>query len=474
MVVLHELGFSPFEWSMSDRVSGAPMEFIIRLDCWGTVDAAKFAEAILQELKRQPLLQANATVGSTHRESYWRPASNCTPEIQWCEGNPDHSSGFPEDFAPIDLENEIGFRFYGWRFRVNDQPRTVMKFVYHHACCDGKGGLGFAEHTFHRYQCLLDEKNASRDDSLAIDEQKILNRNLPAVSNLSFFSRVWRAVVVRPQRAGNMLLSKPRLFAESTSMAGGDDAGIFTEPPKQCTTEFSEDETKRIGAYAKTLSTTTNTILAGELFHVLHGHLEGSSDPNNKRNLRILLPFSLRDERHLRMPAANCVSMAYMEVGEKFLRDNNPDNRVLVAELARQINFIRRWNLQYSWIESLDLYARFLPLVRFFKFGKKGRSRNMAPIATTVMTNLGSVFSGSELVDSQGELAVEGLVVKSVHVLPPCNGSTIVNFSINFYGNRLTLDAAYLPSLLAQETANGLLGEWRRRILDSVTAIAQL
>ena len=92
----------------------------------------------------------------------------------------------------------------------------------------------------------------------------------------------------------------------------------------------------------------------------------------------------------------------------------------------------------------------------------------MAPIATTVMTNLGRVFSEGELI-SNGELSVKDLVVESVHVLPPCSSNIVVNFSVNFYGNRLTLDASYLGSELAQKAAESLLGSWKRRILDSAT-----
>ena len=57
MNILNQLGLSPFEWTMSDKISASPMEFVVRLDCVGNVDATKFTDAILAELKRQPLLQ---------------------------------------------------------------------------------------------------------------------------------------------------------------------------------------------------------------------------------------------------------------------------------------------------------------------------------------------------------------------------------------------------------------------------------
>ena len=160
--------------------------------------------------------------------------------------------------------------------------------------------------------------------------------------------------------------------------------------------------------------------------------------------------------------------MVYLEANEKLLEADSRDDPVLVSDLVRQMSFIRRWNLQYSWIESIDFYAKAWPVINLFKFRSKNRLGNMAPIATTVMTNLGRSFSNSDLINSEGEMAAQSLVVKSVHVAPPCNKTVVVNFSVNFYGNRLTLDVNYLPALLTQETAERILESWKRRILDSL------
>jgi len=483
MSVLNKLALSPFEWSMSDRISASPMEFVVRLDCVGIVDVAKFLEAILAELKRQPILQANTTVGQTHRESFWRAASNCTPEVRWYEGNPGEGSGFPGDFVPIDLENEIGFRFYGWRFPVDGQPQVVMKFVYHHACCDGKGGIGFVDNVLHRYQSLLAGESASPSDLTPVDSQQIFSRNLPAANKLGVIARIWRALVIRPRRVGSLLLSKPRVFAENIEAANSSDKEIFADPPRKCSTELSVDETKQLGAFAKERSASSNTVLARELFHVLNDYFKGDSNKNNSessatagvvpsssnRDFRMLIPFSLRDERHAQMPAVNCVSMAYLETNEKVLTADSEGDPVLLFDLVRQVKFIRRWNLQYSWIESIDSYSKIWPLIWLFRFRRKGRAGNLAPVATTVMTNLGRAFVGSSLLNSEGEIEVNSMTVKSVHVAPPCNATVVINFSINFYGNRLPLDANYLPSKISQATAEGLLRLWKCRMLAAVS-----
>lgn len=455
---------------MSDRISGSPMEFVIRLDCVGTVDAARFTEAVSAEVKRQPLLQANATVRESHRESCWRPATNCVPVITWHEGDPDKGTGFPEDFAPIDLEIEIGFRFYGWRFPVDDQEHVVMKFVYHHACCDGKAGVQFAANTFQRYQSLIDGESDSPIELPIVDEQQLLNRNLPAANRFGFADRIWRAFVVRPKRVGNMLLSKPRKISGNVRVAKRDDSDTVADPPRQCSTDLTVGETKQLAALARKLSASSNTILARELFHVLNEYLESNSNLSNDA-LRILIPFSLRDERHHSMPAANCVSMAYLEARQKILKVDGVGDPVLVSNLARQVDFIRRWNLQYSWIESIDLYARIWPVIKLLKFHRKRRVRKTKQIASTVMSNLGQVFRESDLLDSNSELAAGAIVVKSVHLALPCSATVPVAFSLNFYGNRLTIDVTYLPSSIDPGTAESLLDSWKQRILDSVAAM---
>ena len=490
---LSKLVLSPFEWTMSDQISHSPMEMVVRLDCVGEIETAKFADAILAELKRQPLLQANATIGKTHRQSYWRPAANCDPEISWSEGNPDEGRGFPNDFVPINLDNEIGFRFYGWRFSADDRPRIVMKFVFHHACSDGKGGLGFVENTLHRYQCLMDEKVGQPSDLASVDEKQILNRNVPAANKLRVTDRIWRALVIRPKRFGNLLLSRPRLFTEYSRISNVSDKVVYADPPQQCSTELSLEETRQFSALTQTMSASSNTILARELFQAVndcfktepralrneHTKTAATESDDKRREFQILIPFSLRDDRHKHMPVANCVSMTYVEASEKVLDSDSLNNPVLVSDLARQFNFIRRWNLQYSWVETINLYSRIWPIINFFDLRrmsrkhrqKKDRLKKMGPVTTTVMTNLGRAFSGSHLLNSAGEIAVKSLVVKSVHVSPPCSATVPLNFSINFYGNRLTLDANYLPSLLKRETAEGVLDSWKRRVVATTARL---
>jgi len=469
MSVLDGLNLTPFEWSMSEVTSRSPMEFSLSLYCSGEIDSGLFSQAVSMSLKGQPMLQANASVGSTHRESCWRPAADDVPVIHWMNNSESAGGGYPADFQPIDLEHEIGFRLYGWRHEVDGQPQIELKFVFHHACCDGKGGLGLIGQTLVNYVCLLEGKPTT--DS-GFDNQLLLRRNAPAVSTGNIAKRIWRTLVLRPKRAAKMLLSRPRLLTKVPEQTHE----LFSKPPQLCTTSLDLETTKRLGDFAKSHGTTTNIVLARELFHTLNEDLRSANeidDANDKRNLRVLIPFSLRDENHLRMPAANCVSMAYLEAKHELLDQDSQENPVLLQDLTRQSDFIRRWNLHYSWIESIEQFAKFWPLIKLFRRQKKNDkdSRSLErPIATTVMTNLGRVFHGHsiECDGATGKVNCGPLKVDTVHIALPLKPTITISFGVNFYRNRLTLDVGYLPSVVSEERALRLLDIWRRRLEASV------
>ena len=366
------LTLTPFEWTMSNELSGSVMEFVIRLCCTGPTDVERFNEAITRALTQHPLLQANATFGPTHLKSFWQAATDAAPDIQWIDGDPLPGRGATDDYQPIDLSDETGFRFYGWQYQSDGFPRTEMRFVFHHACCDGKGAISFIEHVLCYYKLL---KEGKCDAMPSFDGDSILNRGERASYKTSIGDRIRRTFVVKPKRVANMLFAIP-LSLDASEIS----ADQLADPPCQCSVTLDETTTKKLGDYAASVGATTNLVLARELFHVLGERLEsGESKSVGSRGanlLRLMIPFSLRDEMHQRMPAANCVSMAYLEARLDSLDHDKEENSFLLADLVKQLAFIRRWQLQYSWIESIKSYARVWPLLRLFKGSqKKGSDR---------------------------------------------------------------------------------------------------
>jgi len=339
-----------------------------------------------------------------------------------------------------------------------------MRFVFQHACCDGKGAVGFIEHVLCEYKLL---KEGKCDAMPSFDGDRILVRDQHDRDSYGIADKIRRAFVVRPQRVTNLLLTRP-LSLDSTPQADAEESAIV---PRQCSATLDQAATEKLGVYANSVGATTNLVLARELFHVVGDYLKSNAGNNGEsqsgNRLRILIPFSLRNETHQLMPAANCVSMAYLETKQDLLKQDEAETPFLLSDLVEQLAFIRKWQLQYSWIEAIKSYARLWPLIKPFKrIQKKSNGRQ---IATTVMSNLGQAFSGGGVLpDCDGKIKIDGLEIETVHLVLPCNAKLSINFSVNFYGNRLTLDVSYLPSMIAKKTAEELLESWRSRILKVI------
>ena len=393
------------------------------------------------------------------------------PVIKWLEGDPSLGRGSTDGFRPIELENEIGFRFYGWQYHDESELRTEMRFVFQHACSDGKGAFSFVEDVLCHYKLLIDGNGKPGDAALSFDCERILDRDQrPEAGGLA--GRIWRTLVVRPKRAINMLFTRPL----SLSSTEGDevDEGELIEPPRQCSITLSREVTEELGRLANSVGATTNLVLVRELFHILGDCVERSEGKSASASasgtkgdlLRLLIPFSLRNETHRRMPAANCVSMAYLEAKRNSLVDDDGENRTLLKDLIKQMAFIRKWQLQFSWAESIESYARLWPVIKLFKRKKESGGQNSRQIATAVLTNLGRVFSRGLLPTSDGKIQIGSLEVETAHLVVPCTAKQNVNFSVNFYGDRLTIEVSYLPSKVTVESAQRILDSWRARVVE--------
>lgn len=451
---------------MTSRVAKSPMEFVVTLQCEGSIDCEKFTQAILLEIKQHPLLQANAEIGPNHRQSYWKVAAEPLPQINWIEKEFLPEQGFPEDFEPIDLKSEIGLRFYGWHYGTESTQQVVMKFAFHHACCDGKAGLDFVEQALVRYGSLFEGADASIETDFQSD--RISDRDTQAIQSLKFLDRIVRSVVVRPKRVAKFLFQRPLMLRPNVESKDIDSEKLYDDPPRQCSITIDQNRTKALGEFARSHDSTTNLVLARELFHTLNIRQDDSNGSGDSGRFRLMIPYSLRDDRRHEVQVANCVSIVYLEATKRSLSQDTNENPVLLTQLGKQMDYIRRWQLEYSWIESIESYAKFWPVIKLFKNRKtsegKPKKQKGLEIATAAMTNLGRAFNNERWAASDGKIKVGSLEVETVHVAVPCTEKLNTNFSVNFYRDRLTLDIIYLPSLVSRETAQSVLDSWAQRI----------
>ena len=461
MEILNGLQFSPFEWTMSKACGSSPMEFSIRLICAGVLSREKFEQAIAIALKTQPMLQANAVIGPTHRLSHWRPAGNVKPKIFWMETDSALETQIPDDFESIDLSTEIGFRLYGYRYLDGEkQECNELNFLFHHVCCDGKGAIGFITQVLHAYESLSNQPNPSPPPLVRVDD--ILLRTPEPPKTLRLAGRLRKSFLISPKRFLTATFRKPASI--SLDFENSADSNFYNAAPRQCSLALDIKTTRQLGLFSNRQQTTSNNVLICELFRTLDHFLRDScrNKSNRQRPIRIFIPFSLRDSNQQHMPAANCVSMTFLEASAERLASKN-----LLEHVTCRIGLIRKWQLHYGWAQAAKSYARAWPLFRMFK-SRRNVATTQHPekkIATSVLSNLGSVFKTAKLPTEQGQVRIGDLLIRSVHLALPCTAAMPATFSVNFYAGRLNLDVTYLPSVVSKADAQKLLDGWRDNIL---------
>lgn len=131
------LPLAPFEWYMlEDDRPDYPMTFSLRLRLSGRIRREVFEAALDEARGRHPLLCARIE-HRPRRGPCWELADEVSPFLDWDDAGVPlrHPAG-----EAMDLTSEAGLRL--WVRQDTGTASVILQF--HHACCDGLGGLQFA------------------------------------------------------------------------------------------------------------------------------------------------------------------------------------------------------------------------------------------------------------------------------------------------------------------------------------------
>jgi len=83
-------------------------------------------------------------------------------------------------------------------------------------------------------------------------------------------------------------------------------------------------------------------------------------------------------------------------------------SKYLLKHVTCRIGLIRKWQLQHGWAQAGESYARAWPLLRIFKSRRNAAAAQHPEkaIATSVLSNLGSVFKTAKLPTEQGQVRI--------------------------------------------------------------------
>jgi hypothetical protein len=431
---------TPFEtYMLLDETPSHPMEFFYRLRFDGPLDPGSVKDAAARAVARHPLLGSRIEWGRAARPRFLpleqrRIAAEIiqTATVAECESLP--------RIPPLDLSAGPLVRIVAVAGpQIDGSPSGPRELIaqFHHVACDGLGALAFladlleliASNLLDRAPDLepIDPSRLARRGRYGLDAWKLL-RSLPAQAR--GLEGVWKFIRHRPGR-----------FPPDVGATG------VARELAAVSSAYSHVEAAALRRTAAAASLSLNEIATAALFTALAAEvLPPASTGGSAEVIRLSIPMNLRQAADRRMPAANVVSMVFLDR--------------TAAQIADREGLLRSIHEEMQLIKDNGLGMTFIHTLAAARCGPGGiaalvRSRSTA--ATALFTNLGRIFRRADRrLAREGRTATVSLgPVRLVAVdgLAPLRRGTPLAMAAIEYGGSLGFTIRFDPTVISGERA---------------------
>lgn len=409
-------------YMLADDRPDYPMVFVITLRFSGKFNRAAFDDAVATTAVRHPLLTAYVE-GPSVEKLRWTPAADWRPFVAFVDG--DEPLCFPEGRSQIDLRRETG-----WRLWVRARSDGVeWRLQFHHACCDGIGALQVVEDLLGAYHALVLSDDAAKFLK-PLDLARLARRG-------AFGMTISQRLLRLPFEVWGSVIGLLTFFLRRPT------AVIAPRPPGPCAEQqgrvpdlpsatFEKTELASLRAAAKQAGVTLNDWLLRDVFTAVASWNDRHRPGTGQRSLRVMVPFSLRNLGDRYTPAANIVGMVHIDRLMRLHRDP----KQLLRSLAFEMNVHKRFNFAIVNVRICAALRQIPGLMR--RVADAPRCR-----ASTVLSNVGRLFSGTRLPRRDGKVLCGELTLESVGTAPPVRERTPITILALIYADRLVLTANY-------------------------------
>jgi len=410
------------------------MTFHIRLVLSGRLDEHVLRNAVDRSIGRHPLLHARAAQLRPGRW-YWTAATAGGPNVDFAQAaQPMRYPGF----ARIDLRVENGVRIWA----RSDTASSQIRFQFHHACCDGIGAYQFIEDVLCSYDALA--ARGGEASLRPLDAATLAHRSRPWSTGPTSMQRTAQDLWGVVAGTAAMVCGRPApLYSPDPPMAQTGPDAVLTELPVHT---FSRGESRRLRDIAFALGGSLNDLLLRDLFLALRGWNARHDHRAGRRRVRIIIPTSLRSPGDPDGTAANVVSIVFMGRGPGCER--NP--RRMLRGIQWETRFLLGWRLSLSFLRACQI-------LRVIPGGMTWLVNAHRCLATSVLSNVGRVFSRAPLRRRDRRLLVGDLTLERVESAPPVRPYTSASLSSLTYARQLTLAMNYDPLHFRHDSAVGLM-----------------
>jgi hypothetical protein len=438
----------PFEeYMLLDDRPAYPMSIFSRLKFSGQVDRASMEAAAKAALARHAMLRA--VVRKVARGKLeWAESEDTTSIVRYL---PRPEDGSYPHVQGIDIRRERGVRL--WVLEGNDATDVVVQV--HHACADGLGGFNFVRDVVAAY--AMEQRAAKRGALRRLDEERLRVRGEFGLTNRKLLGMAMR-------QAKGLFGAAQFFFRKATPLLPHEpfdpESPLPREYPAACSVEFDEYESAAYAVAATQSKATTNDLLCRDLFLALGDWRAHWHRGSPKDWLRLSVPVNLRTIGDRRLPAANVVSLVFLDRREPQFADPAK----LLKSIHDEMQLIKDNQLGLTFVLSLRLFKR-LP------GGLKNTARADRCASTCLITNVGDVFAKTPVPDRDGRLVAGDLVLEGYECLAPLRPLTAAAFTLFRYCGRQCISLHYDPRVLTAEQAQDLLDKYAARGRETAASV---
>jgi hypothetical protein len=439
------LSLAPFErYMLADDGPGHPMQFFCRLRFSGRLERAPLEKALQIALARHTLLRA--VVRQSGRFCmHWVAAEKSLPTLHWINQEPTETLP-PASY--LDIRAAPGVVMTA----VVGESKSDLVGQFHHAACDALGSFDFLGDLLTTYGDVV--AGGKRFRLKPLDPERLRQR---ASFGLTVGKRIKRAPgdLAALFRAKRFYKRRPAPLMPSMKAGAKPLPGAY---PQGKFHRFGREETAALSRMATAFGASVNSLLVRDLFLAVSEWRTRQNVACRGDWLRIVVPTNMREVGDRRMPAANLVSLVFLDRQMSALED--PD--ALLATIVDEMQAVKRDALGMRFVLVLGLMQSF---PRFLARGL-GRRRGWA---TVLLTNVGPVLHNCHLPRADARLLVGGLTLEEFDFLPVIRRLEPVSFAVSTYAGKLTLGMHFDPRTVIAANASATLDLYVRRIRESIS-----
>lgn len=439
------LPINSFEHMMyADDIIQSPMTLFIRMTLRGRIEKSILIKAIESAVQRHPLLQstirgrANAKGKRIHWVHLQEPQS---PYIDWAED--ERAPKFPCDKnKSIDLRNEIGCRF----FVSQKSGETSLLAQFHHTAVDGKGGTQILEDIMVYYQCLRTGKDP-KEFLNPIDTSLLENRNTVHLDK-----------ELQQRTRGDSIARIRKYFTYKPEVLRGSarNKNDSAHYPTFHRVELDEKTVSELKGFSKERGVTINDALLVQLFRTINSwNAEHTRGKRGKKSIRIAMPVCMRRAEDVNSPAANIVSMCFLDRLPSQIESDS-----LYESVAQETGQIKDNAEGTSLLRVLDVFTKLR-----YGFAMIQKPTPLMPCHTTaVLSNLGIPLQRSSLKSLSENLDFGEFNISGYELMPPFRVNSPIAIGVATVNGKMNLTMNFDNAILTNEDAAEIMSNFAERI----------